>query len=65
MASGRERLIAFVIAVIVVAFLIQFFGWYFPQNYGETDTRLKLLVVSIVEGAAVPVFSGKQDLTVH
>ena len=38
--ARRQRLVGFVIAVIVVAFLIQFFGWYFPQHYGQTDTRL-------------------------
>ena len=40
MVPARQRLFCLVVAVIVVAFLIQFFGWYFPQNYGQTDTRL-------------------------
>jgi branched-chain amino acid transport system permease protein len=40
MTAARQRAVAFVISVIAVALLIQFFGWYLPQSYGASTTRL-------------------------
>jgi branched-chain amino acid transport system permease protein len=40
MTRQQTRLVGFVLAVIGALVAIQFFGWYFPQNYGSTDTGL-------------------------
>jgi branched-chain amino acid transport system permease protein len=37
---GQQRVIALVLAVIAVAVVLEFFGWYFPTHYGPTDTGL-------------------------
>jgi branched-chain amino acid transport system permease protein len=36
----QQRTIRLAITVIAIAFVIQFFGWYFPTHYGPTDTGL-------------------------
>lgn len=40
MTASRQRIVGLVVSVIAVAFLIQFFGWYLPQSYGASTTRL-------------------------
>ncbi len=35
---ARQRAVTLVITVVVVLVAMQFFGWYFPQHYGSTDT---------------------------
>jgi branched-chain amino acid transport system permease protein len=37
---AQQRMIGLVVAVLAVAVLISFFGWYFPTHYGSTDTTL-------------------------
>ena len=40
MTRVQQRAVGFVISVLVVLFVLQFFGWYFPQHYGPSSTRL-------------------------
>jgi branched-chain amino acid transport system permease protein len=40
MTRNRQRMLGLIVSIIVVIALLQFFGWYFPQTYGATDTRL-------------------------
>jgi len=40
MSRAQQRTMGLVVSVIAVLFLLQFFGWYFPQNYGPSSTRL-------------------------
>jgi branched-chain amino acid transport system permease protein len=38
--ANRNRITRLVLMVIAAAVVIEFFGWYFPTNYGSTDTGL-------------------------
>ena len=40
MTPARQRVVGLVLSVIAVAVVIQFFGWYLPQSYGPSTTRL-------------------------
>lgn len=38
--ANQNRIVRLVLMVIAAAVVIEFFGWYFPTNYGSTDTGL-------------------------
>src|SRR5579859_7948187 len=40
MTRAQQRTLGLVLSVIAAAVVIVFFGWYFPQSYPPTDTRL-------------------------
>ena len=40
MTRLQQRTVGLIVSVVVVLFVLQFFAWYFPQNYGPSSTRL-------------------------